>query len=59
VRATPPSCATDATAVLKDAVDGVQKLRLQTYSASVVTEEIKIPPDLAKSWIRSKFNYIF
>lgn len=35
-------------------MDQVQKLRLRTYSTLVVTEEIKIPSDLAKSWIRSK-----
>lgn len=45
----------DATATMKEAMDQVQKLRLRTYGSSVVTDEINIPPELAKQWIHNYF----
>ncbi|KAG9252157.1 uncharacterized protein F5Z01DRAFT_660982 [Emericellopsis atlantica] len=44
-----------ATAILKDAMEQVERHRLQTYSASMITSEIDIPPDLARTWIRRYF----
>lgn len=42
--------------MMKDAMDQVQRLRLRTYGASVVTDEINIPPDLARQWIGNYFE---
>lgn len=49
-----PSAGVDATAILKDAVDHVQRLRLQGYAGAVITEDITIPSELAKTWVKSK-----
>ncbi|KEY67848.1 hypothetical protein S7711_04985 [Stachybotrys chartarum IBT 7711] len=43
--------ALDATAILKDAVDLVERHVLQDIASSIITQEIHIPADLAKSWI--------
>ncbi|KAK1660079.1 hypothetical protein BDP55DRAFT_677692 [Colletotrichum godetiae] len=48
----------DVAAILKDAVDQVQRLRLQTVSASVITQNVKIPPELAKQWIKNYFTHM-
>ncbi|KAJ0302807.1 hypothetical protein COL516b_006844 [Colletotrichum fioriniae] len=45
----------DIAAILKDAVDQVQRLRLQTVSAAVVTQDVRVPPELAKQWIKNMF----
>ncbi|KAF4120682.1 Fungal specific transcription factor domain [Geosmithia morbida] len=41
--------------VLREAMDCVHRLRLQSYCSSIVTDEIKVPPSLAKSWVRNYF----
>lgn len=44
----------DATAILKDAIDQVERQKLRSYAKSVITDKIDIPPELAKAWIHSK-----
>lgn len=55
---TTPSAApeVDTAAVLKDAVDQVQRLRLQTIAAATITQDVKIPSELCKEWIQSKLR---
>ncbi|KAG7038296.1 fungal specific transcription factor [Colletotrichum scovillei] len=48
----------DVAAILKDAVDQVQRLRLQTVSAAVVTQDVRVPPELAKQWIKNYFTHM-
>lgn len=43
----------DVTSTLKDAVDQVQKIRLRGIAHDTVSEEVSIPPVLAKRWIQS------
>ncbi|KND93071.1 hypothetical protein TOPH_02093 [Tolypocladium ophioglossoides CBS 100239] len=46
----------DATAILKDAMDQVQRQKLRSYARSVITDKIDIPPELAKAWIHSELR---
>ncbi|KAK1701652.1 hypothetical protein BDP67DRAFT_22684 [Colletotrichum lupini] len=48
----------DVAAILKDAVDQVQRLRLKTVSAAVVTQDVRVPPELAKQWIKNYFTHM-
>ena len=41
------------TSTLKDAVDQVQKIRLRGIAHDTVSEEVNIPPALAKRWVQS------
>lgn len=43
---------TNVATMLREAVSQVQKLRLQTFSKSVITQHVHIPPKLAKTWIK-------
>ncbi|TKW49366.1 hypothetical protein CTA1_12961 [Colletotrichum tanaceti] len=60
--ATPPCAAPelllDVAAILKDAIDQVQRLQLQAISAAVITQNIRIPPELAKTWIKNYFAHM-
>lgn len=53
-----PISGLDATAILKDGVDRVHKLRMRGYATAVITENIDIPLDLARSWIGSTFPFV-
>lgn len=44
----------DADSVLRAGLDHMQRLRNQELSVKTVAADINIPPDLARSWIRSK-----
>lgn len=46
--------ALDADSVLRAGIDHMQRLRNQDLSVKTVTADINIPPDLARSWVRSK-----
>ncbi|KAM5355177.1 hypothetical protein ACJ41O_001823 [Fusarium nematophilum] len=48
----------DATAILKEAVDQVQELRLRAFGSAVITDSIVIPTDLAKEWVRNYFTHM-
>nr|XP_036577229.1 fungal specific transcription factor [Colletotrichum truncatum]KAF6784141.1 fungal specific transcription factor [Colletotrichum truncatum] len=48
----------DTAAILKDAVDQVQRLRLQSISTAAITENVKIPSDLSKQWIENYFTHM-
>ena len=43
----------DVTSALKDAVDQVQKIRLRGLAHDTVSEDVTIPPALAKRWLQS------
>ncbi|KAF9877446.1 hypothetical protein CkaCkLH20_05146 [Colletotrichum karsti] len=48
----------DTAAILKDAVDQVQRLRLQTIAAATITENVHLPPELCRKWIESYFTHM-
>ncbi|GJN71554.1 fungal specific transcription factor [Purpureocillium lilacinum] len=48
----------DSTATLKHAIDQVQKLKLEGYARSVITEKVEIPRELAKAWIENYFTHM-
>lgn len=48
------SSALDADSILRAGLDHMQRLRNQELSVKTVAANINIPPDLARSWIRSK-----
>ncbi|KAJ0384520.1 hypothetical protein COL922a_008222 [Colletotrichum nupharicola] len=48
----------DIAAILKDAVDQVQRLRLQTIATATITENVTIPPELCKQWIENYFTHM-
>ncbi|KAF6821986.1 fungal specific transcription factor [Colletotrichum musicola] len=48
----------DTAAILKDAVDQVQRLRLQTIATAAITEDVRIPADLSKEWIKNYFAHM-
>ncbi|KAJ0325455.1 hypothetical protein Brms1b_000763 [Colletotrichum noveboracense] len=48
----------DTAAILKDAVDQVQRLRLQTIATATITENVTIPPELCKQWIENYFTHM-
>ncbi|KAK6207949.1 fungal specific transcription factor [Colletotrichum tabaci] len=48
----------DVASILKDAVDQVQRLQLQAISAAVITQNVRIPPELAKTWIKNYFTHM-
>ncbi|KAF5843959.1 hypothetical protein GGP41_010754, partial [Bipolaris sorokiniana] len=49
---------TNVATMLREAVSQVQKLRLQTFSKSVITQHVHIPPKLAKTWIKAYFSHM-
>ncbi|UNI17408.1 hypothetical protein JDV02_003750 [Purpureocillium takamizusanense] len=48
----------DSTATLKHAIDQVQKLKLEDYARSVITDKVEIPRNLAKAWIENYFTHM-
>jgi hypothetical protein len=44
----------DPAALLKDAVDEVQKRRLRSLTTKSMTEDTSVPKELAKAWIKGK-----
>ncbi|TDZ35871.1 hypothetical protein CTRI78_v011418 [Colletotrichum trifolii] len=48
----------DTAAILKDAVDQVQRLRLQTIATAAITENVRVPPELCRVWIQNYFAHM-
>ncbi|KAJ6440946.1 fungal specific transcription factor [Purpureocillium lavendulum] len=48
----------DSAATLKHAIDQVQKLKLEGYARSVITEKVEIPKELAKELIENYFTHM-
>ncbi|VUC33000.1 unnamed protein product [Clonostachys rosea] len=46
----------DATAVLHSAMEEVEKLMLRTYAKCVITDEVRIPKEVAKLWLSNFFD---
>lgn len=54
VTAWPADPADHAMKVMCDAMECVHRLQLQSFGSSIVTDEIKVPAHLARTWMRSR-----